>query len=151
VTIWYFVWLFGIFSPFWYVVPIKIWQPLTKVGADLFSQLEENTLGWCSKKRRSSQEYVCCFLEGPSVLPDGTFSKNPNLGKFCKVLQLKMLVFVMGILSSYFTAEWYLLWLFGTFCGHLVCFTEKNLAALASLFRFQALFYIMSMLRTIWF
>jgi hypothetical protein len=27
VVIWYILWLFGIFSPFWYDVPRKIWQP----------------------------------------------------------------------------------------------------------------------------
>jgi hypothetical protein len=26
-NIWYILWLFGIFFPFWYVVPRKIWQP----------------------------------------------------------------------------------------------------------------------------
>jgi hypothetical protein len=26
-AIWYILWLFGVFSPFWYVVPRKIWQP----------------------------------------------------------------------------------------------------------------------------
>jgi hypothetical protein len=27
VAIWYILWLFGIFTPFWYAVPRKIWQP----------------------------------------------------------------------------------------------------------------------------
>jgi membrane protease YdiL (CAAX protease family) len=27
VAIWYILWLFGLFFPFWYVVPRKIWQP----------------------------------------------------------------------------------------------------------------------------
>jgi hypothetical protein len=27
VVIWYILWSFGIFSPFWYAVPRKIWQP----------------------------------------------------------------------------------------------------------------------------
>jgi ABC-type spermidine/putrescine transport system permease subunit II len=42
------------------------------------------------------------------------------------------------IMIVYFTANWYILWPFGTFCGHLVhflpvlvCCGEKNLAALA--------------------
>jgi hypothetical protein len=26
-AIWYILWSFGIFFPFWYVVPRKIWQP----------------------------------------------------------------------------------------------------------------------------
>jgi hypothetical protein len=27
VAVWYILWLFGMFYPFWYVVPRKIWQP----------------------------------------------------------------------------------------------------------------------------
>jgi hypothetical protein len=27
IAIWYILWTFDIFSPFWYVVPRKIWQP----------------------------------------------------------------------------------------------------------------------------
>jgi hypothetical protein len=27
VAIWYILWQFGIFSPCWYIVPRKIWQP----------------------------------------------------------------------------------------------------------------------------
>jgi hypothetical protein len=30
--IWYILWLFGIFSPFWYVVPRKIWQPWSQAS-----------------------------------------------------------------------------------------------------------------------
>jgi hypothetical protein len=41
-------------------------------------------------------------------------AKNPNLGKFWRVLQWKMLV--------YFMAIWYILWHFGIFCGHLAYF-----------------------------
>jgi hypothetical protein len=29
-TIWYILWPFGIFFPFWYVVPRKIWQPCSE-------------------------------------------------------------------------------------------------------------------------
>jgi hypothetical protein len=39
-------------------------------------------------------------------------TKNPNLGKFLKVLQRKMLGFFMAF--SLFTAKWYILWPFGT-------------------------------------
>jgi hypothetical protein len=54
------------------------------------------------------------------VLPDGMFqTKNPNLGKFWKALQWKMLVIFHG-LFIYFTDKWFILWSFGTFCGHLV-------------------------------
>jgi hypothetical protein len=30
-AIWYILWLFGIFFPFWYVLTRKIWQPCCKV------------------------------------------------------------------------------------------------------------------------
>jgi hypothetical protein len=38
--------------------------------------------------------------------------RNLNLGKFCRVLQWKMLVYFMDI--------WCILWQFGIFYGHLV-------------------------------
>jgi hypothetical protein len=41
-------------------------------------------------------------------------SKNPNLGKFGRVLQWKMLVYYMGIC--------YILWPFDIFCGYLLYF-----------------------------
>jgi hypothetical protein len=49
-------------------------------------------------------------------LPDGIFqTKNPNLGKFWMVLQWKMLVYFMAVLS--------ILWPFGIFCGCFVYFS----------------------------
>jgi hypothetical protein len=39
-------------------------------------------------------------------------AKNPNMGKFRRVLRWQVLV--------YFAAIWYILWLFGIFCGYLV-------------------------------
>jgi hypothetical protein len=39
-------------------------------------------------------------------------TKNPNLGKFCRALECKMLVYFMVI--------WNILGLFGIFYGHLV-------------------------------
>jgi hypothetical protein len=59
-------------------------------------------------------------------------TKNPNLGKFCRDLQWKMLIYFMAIwyilwlfgifcgYVVYFVAIWYILWLFGIFCGYLV-------------------------------
>jgi hypothetical protein len=56
-------------------------------------------------------------------LPDGIFqTKNPNWGKFGRVLQSKMLIYFMAIWSTYFTAIWYILWLFGIFYGYIVFF-----------------------------
>jgi hypothetical protein len=63
-------------------------------------------------------------------------TKNPNLGKFWRVLQWKMLVYLMTFWSTYFTAIGNNLWPFGIFCSHLVYFpvlvwcTKKNLATL---------------------
>jgi hypothetical protein len=45
-------------------------------------------------------------------------TKNPNLGIFGRALEWKMLVFFGHL--EYFTAICYILWPFGTFCGHLV-------------------------------
>jgi hypothetical protein len=59
-------------------------------------------------------------------------TKNPDSGKFWRLLKWKMLVYYMAV--------WSILRLFGTFCGHsvyfiiiwyiLVCCTKKNLATL---------------------
>jgi hypothetical protein len=35
VDIYYFLWLFGIFFKFWYVVPRQIWQPCLMIGLTL--------------------------------------------------------------------------------------------------------------------
>jgi hypothetical protein len=66
-------------------------------------------------------------------------TKNPNLGKFLRALDGKMLI--------YFMAIWNILRPFGKFCDHLVHFvliwyifpflvscTNKNLATLCSVF-----------------
>jgi hypothetical protein len=70
-------------------------------------------------------------------LPDGIFfqTKNPNLDKFCRVLQWKMLVYLwsFGIFYShmvYFMAIWYICGLFGIFFTVLVCSGKKSLATL---------------------
>jgi hypothetical protein len=46
-------------------------------------------------------------------------TKNPNMGKFWSVLQWKMCVYFMDILSI---LRQYMLLPFGVFCGNLVCF-----------------------------
>jgi hypothetical protein len=45
-------------------------------------------------------------------------TKNPNLGRFWRVLQWKMLVYLMAIWSISANFVWH----FGKFCGHLVYF-----------------------------
>jgi hypothetical protein len=58
-------------------------------------------------------------------------TKNNILGKFCRVLQGKMLVFFTAIWSFYgslvyFVAVGNILCLFGIFFPILVCFTKKK-------------------------
>jgi hypothetical protein len=49
-------------------------------------------------------------------------TKNPNLDKFWRVLQWKMLVFCGHLV--HFTDFWYILWTFGIFCGNMVYFSS---------------------------
>jgi hypothetical protein len=49
-------------------------------------------------------------------------TKNPNLGKFRRVLLWKILVYFMTIWSTYVTAIGNFLWPFGIFGGNLVYF-----------------------------
>jgi hypothetical protein len=61
-------------------------------------------------------KYINIFQSG-NPAPDDIFSmKNPNLGKFSRVLQWKTLVPFCQLV--YFAAYWP----FGIFCGHLVYF-----------------------------
>jgi hypothetical protein len=48
-------------------------------------------------------------------------NKNPNLGKFWRILQWKMSIHFMPI-CSLLTTIWYILWPCGIFCGHCVYF-----------------------------
>jgi hypothetical protein len=63
-------------------------------------------------------------------------TKNPNLGKFWRVLQWKLLVYVMAIWSILQPFDTYILWhlvnlwLFGIVLVVLVWRTKKNLATL---------------------
>jgi hypothetical protein len=63
-------------------------------------------------------------------------TQNPNLGKFRRELEWKMLVYFMTIWNilrpfgifydhlQYFIAIWYILWPFGIVCGLLVYFSQ---------------------------
>jgi hypothetical protein len=50
-------------------------------------------------------------------------TKNPNLGKFCRVLQWKMMVYFMDT----FTVFCYILSTFGTVRGNLVYFSSLGI------------------------
>jgi hypothetical protein len=58
-------------------------------------------------------------------------TKNSNLGKYWRSLQWKILVYFMAIWYMYFSAKWYILWVFGIFFRFgivfhiLVCCTKK--------------------------
>jgi hypothetical protein len=64
------------------------------------------------------------------------YTKNPNLGKFWRVLQWKVLVYFMEIWSILWPFGRHILCPFDIFYGYLVyfsrlvCCTRKNLAAL---------------------
>jgi hypothetical protein len=66
-------------------------------------------------------------------------TKNPDLAKFWRVLQWKMLAYFTAIWSV-FRPFWSILWLFGIFYGSLVYFSpvwyvKKNLATLVPAFQ----------------
>jgi hypothetical protein len=59
-------------------------------------------------------------------------TKNTNSGLYLEGFGMVNVGIFCGHLE-YLTAIWYILWPFGTFCGHfpvLVCCTKKNLATL---------------------
>jgi hypothetical protein len=63
-------------------------------------------------------------------------TKNPNLDKFWRALDRKMLMYFMTIWNilqtlRYFMTIWYTLYSFGTFFPVLVSCNKKNLATLA--------------------
>jgi hypothetical protein len=64
-------------------------------------------------------------------------TKNPNLGKFWRVLQWTMLVYFIVMVNFIaffdFVAIWDIFWLFGVFLTVLVWCTETNLATLVDL------------------
>jgi hypothetical protein len=101
---------FDIFMPFWLVVSRQ--NLATLVTLVRTGSLPER---WRSHYFFDSREQGCQMAYFQT--------KNPNLGKFWRVLQWKMLI--------YFVAIWSILWLFGKFPPILVCCAEKNLATLA--------------------
>jgi hypothetical protein len=64
-------------------------------------------------------------------------TKNPNLGKFWRSLDWKMLIYFMAMWNiyrhlGYFTGIWDILWPFGTFFSVLVYCVNKNLVPYSS-------------------
>jgi hypothetical protein len=75
-------------------------------------------------------------------------TKNRNLGKFRRVLQLNMSVlygpleYFTALWYTYFTALWYIFWQIGIFYGNLVYFWQFGI--------FSAIWYIFGNLVYIW-
>jgi hypothetical protein len=74
-----------------------------------------------------------CFLTKKTIVAQGCQTayfetKNPNLSKFWRVSDWKVLVNYISIRYTYFMDIWYILWLYLFLV--LVCCTKKNLATL---------------------
>jgi hypothetical protein len=65
--------------------------------------------------KKLKKQKLCMYLR--TVSHKVTQVWNPDLGKFWRLLQWKMLV--------YYISVWYILRLFGILCGHLVYFKAK--------------------------
>jgi hypothetical protein len=64
---------------------------------------------------------VCTYIQDCQMVCFQT--KIPNLGKFWRVLQWKMLVYVFYGHLVHVMVFWYILFTFGVFCGNLVYFS----------------------------
>jgi hypothetical protein len=118
---------FGVFFQFWYFVPRKIWQPCNFFLAAPKINLRKRKK---EKKRdsfKSRFSFTILFPKGCNVVSGKPVfflrhhqgcqmvrfqNKNPNLGKFSRALQWKMLVYCMY--------TWSILRSFVIFYGHLV-------------------------------
>jgi hypothetical protein len=115
-TIWNTFRQFGTILAFWYslcgylvhflrfgmVGPRKIWQPYFRARHKKSETLCMNFSGNLFRSDAMKTKLKRATLQSTyrAVLPDGIFSdKKTNLGKFWKVLQWKMLVFLMAYLS----------------------------------------------------
>jgi hypothetical protein len=139
VDIWCSSWYLGIFFPFWYFVPRKIWQPCSKRSGQSFVEVESTQLSMDIAFLRQGCQMVSVFANQISLF--GYILEGlgiENVGIFCGH-------------RVYFTAIWYILLPFGIFYSHvvhfmailynyfliiwcifsiLVCSTKKNLAIL---------------------
>jgi hypothetical protein len=77
----------------------------------------ENSKTFLKKSRNTFWISNACWNQGCQMVCFQT--KNPNLGKFWRVLQWKIMVFFMDTWSI-FTAFCYILWTFGIVRGNLV-------------------------------
>jgi hypothetical protein len=75
------------------------------------------------KKTEKTKKNIQLMQERCKGLPDGFRAKNPNLGKFWRVLRWKILVYFKTIWSILHTANGNISWPVGIFCGNLVYFS----------------------------
>jgi hypothetical protein len=78
-----------------------------------------------SKPSFSTIDLICCRSNNcgrPNQCCQMIYyhAKNTNLGLYWRALEWKVLVYLWPF--EYLTAMCYMLWLFGTFCGHVFCF-----------------------------
>jgi hypothetical protein len=113
-TIWYILCSFGTFFRLWYRVPRRIWQPWPSIGKaaiDRFCAIVRIKIKTVFVEFRPKKEQGCQMVYFQT--------KTPNLGKFLRVLQWKMLV--------YFMDSWSILRPIGIFYGHLVMWSFGHL------------------------
>jgi hypothetical protein len=118
---------------FWFA-KYTIWQPCLKPGRRGFSW------GWPkfgAEKCFFSDPLISRMYQGCQMVCFQT--KNPNLGKFWRALEWKMLLYFMIIWNilwpfGIFKVIWCILWSFGIFFPFWYAWTEKNLAAMVCTF-----------------
>jgi hypothetical protein len=110
------------------------WQPPPLIPADEDSRMgssvskADGEWGWASMsgqlKRRKHPASFCdargTHIQGCQMVYFQT--KNPNLGKFWRVLQSKMLAYCIAIWSILWAFG--ILWPIGIFHGHLIYFSQ---------------------------
>jgi hypothetical protein len=103
VAIWY------VLRPFWYIFPVLVLYAKTKLAALPYTlarfDLSTHILKVCLASSRGQGCQMVYFQ-----------TKNPKMGKFCRVLPWKMLVYFMAFLN--------ILRQFGIFVGHFDIFSR---------------------------
>jgi hypothetical protein len=74
-AIWYALWSFAIFSPFWYVAPRKIWQPWSKSVQNLNNNKKSkiNCFDFCFKSLHSQ-----LFHQKFAISPSSSSFSSPS-------------------------------------------------------------------------
>jgi hypothetical protein len=75
VSLWLFLWLFGTFSPIWYIVPGKIWQPC---WSPLESSKEKPDM---KEKKFLKQIYFSAAISLQGIMPCFSYEKV----RYCQI------------------------------------------------------------------